>query len=344
MNRFKNSPALRAGVFLLIAGILFHLASVALDRKELWGPANYRAKLNEFYAMEEDSLSYIGIGSSHMYCTLNPLEVWEDSGISGFLLATQQQPLPGSVHFLKEALKTQSPDVVFIEGWMGTIPREYPSEAVAHDAIDPLRPSLNKLQLIGAITPPEQWPNYCFSILKYHDNWKKLTPERIYNAFVEPADIYKGYVCLEDRKDYTPVEPDYTQAVPGTLLQQDLEALDRMLELTKAAGAELVLMIAPYNGEPKAMGLIQAELRWAEDRGVEVLDLSRCREEMGLEGSRDYFDKGPHLNTSGARKASLYISRWLQEKGIVPRENVDTQKWRQDFETYRNSLTQTVFE
>ena len=323
MNRFKKSPVLRAAVFLLIAWMLFHLTSVVLDRRVYYGPANYRAKLNEFYSMEENSLSYIGIGSSHMYCTVNPLEVWEDSGISGFLLASQQQPLPASVHFLREALKTQSPDIVFIEGWMGSVKQDYPTEAVAHDAIDSLKPSLNKMQMIGAITPPEQWPNYVFSILKYHTNWKELTPVKIRDAFREPADLYKGYVCLEERKDYTPVRPDYSQAVPGTLAEQDMEALDRMLALTKDHGAELVLLIAPYTVTPESVGMMEAERQWARQNGVEVLDLSLVQEEMGLVGSEDFYDRGPHLNTSGARKASVYLSRWLQEKGVVPRENID---------------------
>ena len=91
---------LKIVLFVLCASMLFALISKICERKTNHGAWNYMAKLNEFYSIEEDSLDYIGVGSSHMYCTINPLEVWKESGVTGFVLATQQQPLAATYHYI----------------------------------------------------------------------------------------------------------------------------------------------------------------------------------------------------------------------------------------------------
>ena len=110
------NKALRITAFVLIAVVIFSILSAVCERKTYIGEWNYMSKVNEFYSMEENTLDYVCVGSSHMYCTINPLEVWKQTGAAGFVLATQQQPLVASYHYIKEAFKTQSPKYVILEG------------------------------------------------------------------------------------------------------------------------------------------------------------------------------------------------------------------------------------
>jgi len=103
MKKDTVNQVFRTLVFLLCAAILFSGVSLIYERKTYSGAWNYMAKLQEFYELEENTLDYICLGSSHMYCTVNPLEIWRETSIPGFVLATQQQPLRASYYYLKEA-------------------------------------------------------------------------------------------------------------------------------------------------------------------------------------------------------------------------------------------------
>lgn len=318
-------------VFLLIAAVLFLSASCILERKTFYGSWNYMSKLNEFYNMEEDSLNYIGVGSSHMYCTLNPLEVWRDSGIPGFLLATQQQPLTASYYYLKEAFKTQSPDIVFVEGYMGCFDSEFPSEEVAYDAIDPLRFSWNKMQLINHIVPYEKWPNYYFNIIKYHTRWKEIKWQDVESAFNEPIDTYKGYVCIKGKEAYSISESNYDSVQEESLSLKNKKALEKIYDLITEHGAKMVLLIAPY--EPIYAPIIKSEIAWAEDKGIDMIDITTLYNELGIDGNEDFYDD-THFDADGAKKVSYYISQYLQSQSIAANPKIDTEKWDSDYGDY----------
>lgn len=322
-------------VFPLIAAVLFLSVSCALERKTFYGPWNYMSKLNEFYSLEEDSMDYIGVGSSHMYCTVNPLEVWKDSGFSGFLLATQEQPLTASYYYLKEMFKTQSPRVVFVEGYMGYNFDEFPGEAVAYDAIDPLRFSLNKIQMINSIVPIENWPEYYLNIIKYHTRWKDIEWEDVETAFDAPADTYKGYVCIQGTKSYPITEIDYESVSAVSISPKNLAALEDIYDLINSHGAKMVLLIAPYKAECAPM--LKFEIEWAQEKGIDVIDVTTLYDEIEMDGNEDFYDDD-HLDADGAKKVSLYISQYLQDLSIEPAQKIDVEKWENDYHTYLDYL------
>ena len=325
----KLSTLIRCLAFLLIATTIFCLASKILERKTYSGPWNYMAKLNEFYDMPKNSLDYICIGSSHMYCTVNPLEVWKDSGISGFVLATQQQPLQASYYYIKEMFKTQSPKVVFVEAFM--VNKKIDDSAVFYDAIDPLNPSINKIQLINSIVPREDRPNYYFNILKYHTRWKDITLSDIWNAFAEPKDFYKGFVALDGDYIGTNFVPDYSSVTEDILSEDTKEILASIKDLIESNGAQMVLLIAPYKDPFSSTA--KAATTWAQDNAVPVLDYSLLIEEIGLDANLDYYDAG-HLDVSGAKKVSTHLSLYMQTLGLGQSTKIDTSAWQQDYNKY----------
>ena len=337
MNKEKISKIIRATAFLLCAVTVFCVASSIYERKTYSGAWNYMGKLNEFYNMEENSVDYIGLGSSHMYCTLNPLEVWDESGIPGFVLATQQQPLTATYYYLKEAFKTQSPKYVILEGYMA-IGGEQAEEGVIYDAVDPLKPSLNKIQLINALVDEDDRPNYIFNVLKYHSRWKDVTLKEAELAFDHKDDIYKGFVPLNGSFAAVNKIPDYSKATAGDIGEHNKKALADILAVTKENGAELVIMIAPYDAEnEKILSAMKSVRDWAEENSVEVLDYSLRLDELGIDPAADYYD-GSHLDTSGAAKISREIAKYLENNAIAENENVNKEKWNSDLDIYRKNF------
>lgn len=323
---------IRGTVFVIIAALLFSYASMVLERKTVDGSWNYMGKLNEFYEMPENSIDVIAVGSSHMYCTMNPLEIWNGNKITSFVLATQQQPLNASYYYVKEAFKTQSPKVVIVEGFMGYVADEYPTDGVAYDAIDPLRPSLNKLALIREIVPDDQRENYYFNILKYHSRWREIKNQDYNPEHRLKADSYKGFVLLTKNKPFEKSEINYEKVKQKDIPSVPLEALNSLKELITKNGAKMLLLIAPYeHTSADISGVMKAERKWAQENGVDLIDLNVLYDDLGINGETDFYDSG-HLNAYGAAKASRYIGDYIEENySIESNPNADSKKWDEDY-------------
>lgn len=328
MNNKNFSKFIRAIAFLLIAFMLFSLVSTIYERKTFTGSWNYMAKMNEFYSLPEDTVEYICVGSSHAYCTVNPLEIWNKSGIKGFTLATQQQPLQASYHYIKEAFKTQSPKTVILEGLMVTGTSF--SEGVLYDAIDPLRFSLNKLQMVHSLTEAGECEPYYFNILKYHSRWKDSSASNMESVFKPHIDTFKGFVALNGCFNAQNQIPDYEKTEATNIPEQNLNILKDILELVNKNNAELVIMIAPFDVE-KISGYMKSLHFWAKNNQVEIIDYSLLLDQLNIDASKDYYDAG-HLDISGAAKVSQHLSDILESKGLKP-DKEDT-IWQSDYEKY----------
>ena len=334
----RAKKAIKIVGFTLCAVIIFSFLSTVFERKTYTGAWNYMAKLNEFYSLEEHTLDYIGVGSSHMYCTLNPLEVWKKTGAAGFVLATQQQPLRASYHYIKEAFKTQSPKYVILEGYM-ICAEEAHDSAVLYDAIDPLRPSWNKFQMINSLIPYEQRPEYYFNILKYHSRWSSITAEEINRIFEEHIDTNKGFVALDGSFSGNNLIPDYENTRDIPLSKYNLDILNDIYDLTKAHDAELILMFGPYESSSAELTeKIKAEITWANQKGIPVLDYAQLLNTIGIDPEQDYYD-ARHLDVSGAAKVSSHFADYLLEKGIGKNDSIDAEKWSSDYTAYAEAFS-----
>lgn len=327
------NKAIRIIAFTLCATTLFFFLSTVCERKTYDGAWNHMSKLNEFYSLEENTLDYIAVGSSHMYCTLNPLEVWNESGAAGFVLATQQQPLQASYHYIKEAFKTQSPKYVVLEGYMICNESTY-DPAVLYDAIDPLKFSFNKIEMISNLVEYEQRPNYYFNILKYHSRWNTVPANEINRILDQPKDIYKGFVALDGNYSGYNLIPDYDHTNDIELSEFNTQILNDIYDLVTENDAELILMFGPYDTNSTDLcEKIKAEINWAKSKGITVLDYCAMLNDIHIDPTNDYYDAG-HLDISGAAKVSSHFATYLKDKEVPKNNTIDIEKWQTDYNFY----------
>ena len=100
-----------AAAFAVLAALLLGLAGLALRPARV----NYGAVWGPYRAEPADSLDYLYLGSSYAYCDVNPALVYDASGLTGYVLAGPEQTLSQTYYYLKEALRTQSPQAVILE-------------------------------------------------------------------------------------------------------------------------------------------------------------------------------------------------------------------------------------
>ena len=72
-------------------------------------------KYDTFYSSEKNSMDYLCAGISHTYYGINPVYIYTHSGYKGYNLGDEAQNIRFSYFWLREALKTQSPKVFFLD-------------------------------------------------------------------------------------------------------------------------------------------------------------------------------------------------------------------------------------
>ena len=97
---------------LLTALILFcaGFSSVLLPER-----LDYGATWGMYEKEKKHSVDFMFFGSSLAYCDIIPSVIYEDTGLTSYVMAGPEQTIPLTYWYLRQACSTQSPKVVFIE-------------------------------------------------------------------------------------------------------------------------------------------------------------------------------------------------------------------------------------
>ena len=304
---------IRIIIFILCFVVLFSGVSNILERKSLEGAWNMTLKVGGFYNEPADSLDVMFFGSSHMYCSIDPRMLEQQTGLKSYVFATQQQPLWISYHYLKEALKTQSPETVVLEVHMVVQEEDYADEGTIHSAVNPIKLSRNKVEMVYAAVPHGERRNYILDIFKYHDRWEELTRDDYTLEHFDALDPLRGFVQLEtvtviESRDE--LESVVTASEP---LAKSMEYLEKFVELSREEGFELILIKAPSNATIDEKKLYNAVEAFAQDEGITFEDFNMHFDQLGLDLTTDFYDRR-HLNVNGVAKFVPYFGAFLMEE------------------------------
>ena len=344
----KNKKfVLQAVVFCLIFALTFFPIQEIFARKSLETPWNMTPKISGFYNEPKDEFSVMYFGSSHAYASFSPLEIWKQTGIKSYVFATQMQPMWASVTYLKEALKTQKPELVILECNMLYEDKDYMDASVNHSFMDDIPLSANKVALAQqAAEKGERFP-LVFNFVKYHSRWAALKAEDFSFRRSETRDPYKGFVILPpkvggdriDRFDLTGV--DASDTLP--LSAKNGQYLREFIELCQAEGIDLWLTKAPSNLSPENLQIMNAAAEIAAEYGVPFEDFNREEDyaAIGITAEKNFFDQR-HMDIVGATRFSDYFSGLLTARYPHLTTDPDNPAWAADYETYQAAVADAI--
>lgn len=310
MNKCKQ--VLRCICFLVIAGVIFAGLTNVFERKTITGVWNYTAKVNGYFNAQPNSIDVVCFGSSHMYCSINPIVLEKKYGISAYVLATQQQPVKASYYYMLQALKNQSPKVFIFETFMVNWDKKNLTDAIIADATEPLPMSLNKLQMIADLTKGrEPKVPYFLTLFKYHDRWKELQRQDFTFERKEMSDATKGYVYLEDA---TPVTKNIFDQAPviDEICNEDLEYLEKIMTLCRENDIQLILLYAPFSMTENDYNTCYTVANFANERQIDFINGYELITTLNFNFDTDFYDFR-HLNINGSTKLTKYIGEYLIE-------------------------------
>ena len=339
MKNIRINIIIKVLVFVIfISGVLIFTDSII--KAKFIGDST--SIVNGFYSEKRNSIDLLVIGSSNSFCTIDPVTLYEDYGITAYDFGSSSQPLNISLLYIKEALKKQNPKVVALEANMliGDC-MQRGNEAAFRWGYTDIPLSVNKLravyQSLGKVD--KEYFTYIFPVFRYHNRWKELSKTDYIYWKQDKTNYSKGYlqtqsVCeepvrLEDYYIYENI--DFAHCVED----EALEYIDEIKKICDKKGINLVLFKSPkqgwYAADTEAVRLI------ANERNLEFIDYNELYNNgmFMLDTSNDFRD-ADHLNDSGAKKVSDDFGRIMVEKYSLTDNRNIADKSKSQFEKYNS--------
>lgn len=321
-----------------------------------------RAMFHDFYTREEN-IDALYLGSSHVYCGLNPAILKEKTGESCFNMATPSQPLNGSYYLLREAVRYHDISHVYLELYFGQSTGEEGRFKEAGELprnwrnTNYMKPSFNKLEYMLTMSEPSlaymtflparRYMSDFFEPEKIREtirqkrteNYKNYYVENVLNGVVETY-VEDGFYYSEHRAQggvlYDIIRPEPFSENPMT--KEAETYLRKIIEYCEKENITLTLYCAPFTD-------YQASLYGDYDRYISQVreiaaeyelffyDFNLCKEEvLDLTDDALFRDKG-HLNVYGAEIFSECFAEFFNglEEGSLSYEDYF-------YPTYREKL------
>lgn len=275
-----------------------------------------------FYELPKDTVDVVFFGDSHMFCGVIPKFIYDQEGISSASLATPKQFIKNTYWMLKEAVRRQDLKVVVID--IHSIEQSIRESVITSRFTTGLimMPdfSLNKIR--GFYDTKNTEIEGCsditidsvYSLTQFNSDFGRENSSiaKLIDYTIHPGNYYKTF-GFSPQTGITPLEKlddgitDDT-SIHGTFV---MEYLNKINDLCKENGAELLLVRFPFYSEAALKQVYQEIFTWADEIGAKTVDLFENFEEIGIDLSTDFRDN-THLNYNGAKKATDFFAEYLK--------------------------------
>lgn len=277
------------------------------------------------YDQPGDSIDVAFLGSSHVHCDVNTAFLWENYGIAGYDYSAAEQPLWITYFYIKELLKTQSPEVIVLDTYAPVRYKDDYQYRWLNDNLCGINMSINKLRMLEASCEMKEWTNYCPSFVNYHTRFRELGMKDLKALFEKSSEraAFKGftpyYRCVPQQK---PV--DCVPAGEGITPKSE-KYLIMIIDLCEEENIPLVLMATPYCYTAEDLSGFEDISAIAETSGVPFINFNNHVDEAGIDYETDFYDWS-HLNYGGSIKFTAFLADILEENYELPDRRQDS-KW-----------------
>ena len=283
----------------------------------------YGSGWNMYRQEPENSLDVLFFGSSLCYCDVVPAAIWEESGLSSFVMAGPEQTPSMSYYYIREALKTQSPKAICLE-LTGFCFKRYTNYTKVNVGYMPW--SAERLGATFFAAEPAEREGLLFPLYNYHERWEGFST-LLQPRADEKRDPLAGYTLMADTTPQTErKEREYT--LSEETFEDNLRWLARIRDDCARRGVRLILFQVP-----SCAWVPEEKLRRIEETAgssVELWDFNAEFDALGLDLETDFFDF-LHTNVYGAVKFSDCLARRLAESGVTADAHDEALwQWRAD--------------
>lgn len=343
-------------IFLVLAAIICFLAGNSILNYLYWAEDDWCRILWHNYYGRTENIEYLYLGSSHVYCDLNPEILDEKNGKYNFNMAIPSERLIESYYLLKETEGHNTVEKVYLELYYN------PSTGVSGDyrrkdsvqngwrCTDYMKPSFYKILTMVSMNPTRYYPEAMFPFIRYREhlmdgNWIKDRNN------VKSQEDYKNYIYNDGVNEFRDKGHYYTTRELENLLfyrdrkpeemqlTEDAETyLRKIIEYCQGKDISVTLFSSPmYEIQPISTGNYDCyadQIKGiATGYGIAYYDFNMVKEEFLPIQNPEYFMDIGHLNAKGAE---IYTDFFHQVVTASPEENEEY-----FYHSYREKLENT---
>lgn len=289
-------------------------------------------KYTPFYEAKTN-YDVIFLGSSHMYNTVYPMELWRDYGISSFNWGYSNCTPAVEYYLLQDLIKYTSPKLVVIDAYgiaeTGHWTR-YSVDSIGHYHAQFDRMPLSKVKIDAAEDVFEDYSgraDFIWDFMLYHNRWNILGKDDFdYDCSTEKgAEICSGTL---GRTTYSKI-PDGLKS--DELYGFNMDAYLKMIEFCNEHDIPVLCVYTPCAAQ-------EYNQRAANTMGDMVEEYPDCRyanmlNEGILNFDTDFIEDNDHLNYSGGTKTTAWMGQYLRDNYELD-DYSENEYWKKDYEDY----------
>lgn len=318
------------GVALLALIVLY--ASKVLERKDAY-------EKYEAFFREENDFDVLFFGSSNMQLMVNPLQLWDECGITSYNFGNTSERLPVTYWTVKQALKYTNPKVVVIEvSQYGQI-EKYKDMYSVHLAWDRFPLSMTKIKAVyDVLSPSDPRHELLFDVILYHDRWDELTVEDFSGNYSKN----KGYAANHNCTVYE--RPEYEFRVDKAATETEgVLYLEKTVQELQAKGIQVIFVHSPEVNSEEKQARINAASITAEKYNVPFIDFTVMKDCV-VDYATDLAD-ADHVNVKGAAKVTYYLGEYLMNNYNLTSHSGDASydDWNASYEEFMSKQEDAAY-
>lgn len=280
--------ALFGGIFLL----LLFIFSMMMQPQKWFDDKlvqNRDSRYIQITEQPDETIDVLNIGDSLSITLFSPMELWREQGFTSSNIGADGLRMAESYYYIKNACKKQNPRILMIESLY-----------------------LFRYSMGDDTTMLLSQPIYYrVPFLKYHNIWKALVEKpgvMIYHRGYTVNKDVNAYEGLRNYLDYPIADPNQKLYIPSF----NKAWFARIKKFCDDQGIRIIIYSAAsaqnYNWER-----VNALKAFAEEHGVDYIDLNEHTKEMGINWMIDTNDDGDHMNYYGCVKSTKFLGQYLKE-------------------------------
>ena len=294
---------------------------------------NYGSTWGSYLKEEQNSIDVLFFGSSISYCDVIPPVIWENSGITSYVMAGPEQTIPITYYYVRETMKTQKPKVIFVEV-TGVFFKEYQDFTKVNIGYMPW--GKNRLSATFHAAESKERTGLLFPLYNYHSRWDTIEPGEVVAALIGySADDLAGYTFLDAAKEMAEIQPRNEGFNEDNYIR-NIDYLKKIANLCEKQGVKPVYYIAPtyWSLSDEHLTMLKADI--GEIDNVYYIDFNESGNLSAYDSKLDYYDL-LHFNYRGAKKFSGQLAEMLSsELKLTPTKNVDEELWDTRLRIFNN--------
>ena len=295
--------------------------------------------LKYLYQQEDDSIDVLVLGSSHAFEDINTQVLYDEYGIASYVLAGSIQPFWNTYYYLEEALKTQAPKLVVLEGYAATQNFEYSDNSRIIKNNFGIKDWKTRIESIKISSPPDKVDDYLFGYRLWHSRYSELGwndvslhyKNPIYTYYDRPMLLYyKGFGANFAKTAFDEPQVDTFKGDQPIKKKEEIY-YRKIIELCQKNNIPIVVVVSPYvvsEVEQKKFNYLN---NISKEYHIDFINFNSTNyyNEIGLDFKTDMADSG-HLNSSGSVKYTRVLGKIFYQMVELPdcRRNENYQTWK----------------